>query len=157
MQTTTPTTTAACLRCGTDRPGEIKGRPRPRRRVGAGMTPERLADIRERATAATEGPWRSHDFGHAGEEEPSSIVVHTGKFDHSDLLTYDTETAVAWMPRWDRQESDNATFIAHARTDVPDLLAEVKRLTAENARLRERVDYCNDPSTWPTTLPGSPA
>ena len=38
-----------------------------------------------------------------------------------------------------------------------DLLTEVDRLTAENARLRERVDYCNDPSTWPTTLPGSPA
>lgn len=42
-----------------------------------------------------------------------------------------------------------------------DLLTEVDRLTAENARLRkavdDAVDYCNDPSTWPTTLPGSPA
>lgn len=118
------------------------------------MTPERLDEIRERVEAATEGPWRSHDFGHAGEEEPSSVVVHVGGFDHSDLLTHDTETAVAWMPRWDRQESDNATFIAHARTDVPDLLAEVARL---RERVTEAVDYCNDPSTWPTTLPGSPA
>ena len=96
----------------------------------SGMTRAALDAIRERVEAATEGPWHSHDFGHAGEEEPSSIVVHVGGFDHSDLLTYDTETAVAWMPRWERQESDNATFIAHARTDVPDLLAEVERLRA---------------------------
>lgn len=31
-------------------------------------------------------------------------------------------------------------FIAHARTDVPDLLAEVKRLTAKNARLRSGIE-----------------
>ena len=99
-----------------------------------------LDAIRERAEAATEGPWHSHDFGYAGEEEPSSIVVHVGRFDHSDLRHPDTETAVAWMPRWEGQESDNAAFIAHARTDVPDLLAEVERLTVENARLREEVD-----------------
>lgn len=103
------------------------------------LTPERLAEIRERATAATEGPWGSHDFGYAGEEEPSSIVVHTGEFDHSDLLTYDTETAVAWMPRWERQESDNATFIAYARTDVPALLAEVDRLREGVERVRGHV------------------
>ena len=98
--------------------------------MSSGLTTEQLAEIRERAEAATKGPWRSHDFGHAGEEEPSSIVVHVGKFDHSDLLTYDTETAVAWMPRWERQESDDAAFIAHARDDVPDLLSEVDRLRA---------------------------
>lgn len=106
----------------------------------SGLTRAALDAIRERAEAATEGPWHSHDFGHAGEEEPSSIVVHVGRFDHSDLRTHDTETAVAWMPRWEGQEHDNATFIAHARTDVPDLLAEVERLTVENARLREEVD-----------------
>lgn len=110
------------------------------------LTPERLDEIRERAEAATEGPWRSHDFGHAGEEEPSSIVVHVGRFDHSDLLTYDTETAVAYMPRWERQESDNATFIAHARTDVPDLLAEVDRLTAELATARAAWDEWKESS-----------
>lgn len=97
-------------------------------RAMTGMTRAALDAIRGRVEAATEGPWHSHDFGYAGEEEPSSIVVHVGRFDHSDLRTHDTETAVAWMPRWEGQESDNATFIAHARTDVPDLLAEVERL-----------------------------
>ena len=36
-------------------------------------------------------------------------------------------------------ESDR-DFIAHARTDVPALVAEVERLAAENARLRAEVD-----------------
>ena len=103
------------------------------------LSEERLREIEARAKSATDGPWGAHDFGHAGNEEPSSIVVHTGKFDHSDLCAFESETAVAWMPRWERQESENAEFIAHARTDVPDLLAEVKRLTAENARLREGI------------------
>ena len=93
-----------------------------------GMTPERLDEMRKRAEAATEGPWKASDFGHYGRGEPESIVVHTGEFDHSDLRTFESETAVAWMPRWEGQESDNATFIAHARADVPALLAEVERL-----------------------------
>ena len=103
----------------------------------SGLTRAALDAIRERAEAATEGPWNSHDFGYAGEEEPSSIVVHVGRFDHSDLRTHDTETAVAWMPRWEGQEHDNATFIAHARADVPDLLAEVERLRAGIEALRK--------------------
>lgn len=89
------------------------------------MDAERIEAIRGRVEAAIEGPWDRHDFGYAGEQEPSSIVVHTGKFDWEAVR--DGETVIAGMG-WDAQENANAEFIAHARTDVPDLLAEVERL-----------------------------
>jgi len=86
-------------------------------------------DIRAALAAATPGPWRTHDFGHPGEQEPSSIVVHTGKFDWNDVQDPDGTSAIAWMPAWGRQDSDNAHLIANAPTWLADLLAEVDRLT----------------------------
>lgn len=73
---------------------------------------ERLA----RADGATEGPWHRHDFGHSGEQEPSSIVVHTGKFDWQAI--YDGESVVASMG-WDAPQDSDAEFIAAARTEHP--------------------------------------
>ena len=35
---------------------------------------------------------------------------------------------------------NDADFIAHARTDIPLLLAEVERLTAENAKLKKALE-----------------
>lgn len=84
---------------------------------------EFLAAVQARAEAATDGPWSHHDFGHAGEQEPSSIAIHTGRFDWTDLRDPEGTSAVAWMAAWDLQESRNAEFIAAARTDVPRLVA----------------------------------
>ena len=84
---------------------------------------DRLDKIQARADAATDGPWSSHAFGYSGDGEPSSIVVHHGKFNWQAVR--DGEF-VASMPRWDAQESDDAVFIAHARTDVPALVAAVR-------------------------------
>ena len=71
-----------------------------------GMTPERLAEIRARAEAATEGPW----FGSAG-----GLYIYGA--------TPGDEVARTNRPA-------DATFIAAARTDVPELVAEVEWLTA---------------------------
>lgn len=87
----------------------------------------RLAQMRDRLADATEGPWSRHDFGYAGEQEPSSIVVHTGKFDWK--AVYDGETVVASMG-WDAPQDADAEFIAHARTDLPDLLGAVQDVLA---------------------------
>lgn len=107
------------------------------------MDSDRLAEIRQRADAATPGPWSRHDFGFAGQDEPSSIVVFQGiEFDWRAVM-YDNEF-VCQMPTWDRQEDDDALFIAHARQDVPDLLAEVDRLAAENADLRRTIAQYTD-------------
>ena len=107
------------------------------------MTPERLAEIRQRADVATPGPWSRHDFAFAGQDEPSSIVVFRGtEFDWNAVM-YDNEF-VCEMPTWDRQEDDDALFISHARQDVPDLIAEVDRLAAENRDLRAKLSAYAD-------------
>ena len=72
------------------------------------MTPERLAEIEARANAATPGPWEAWDRGigfevHVNGEELNSEFRET--FRQAD-----------------------AEFIAEARTDVPALLVEVRRL-----------------------------
>ena len=95
---------------------------------------DRLAEIQARADAATDGPWAAHAFGYPGQEEPSSIVVHRGNFDWQAIS--DGEF-VASMPMWDRQESDDADFIAHARTDVPALVAALRAVLAKCARVRQ--------------------
>ncbi|QPA56281.1 ead/Ea22-like family protein [Lysinibacillus sphaericus] len=96
------------------------------------MKQEQLNAIKERVAKATPGEWRSMDTGHVrkhysvGNEE--EFVAHT----------YDV---------------NDAEFIAHARKDVPALVAEVERLrelikelacdTAENTAIflrKVRVD-----------------
>jgi hypothetical protein len=85
------------------------------------LTPERLAGIRDRVDATPRGPWHTEYFGDAG--YPQRIANDAA------ILIADTHeggTGLRPIPE----------FIAHARTDVPDLLAEVDRLTAENGRAR---------------------
>jgi hypothetical protein len=95
------------------------------------LSDERLAEIEKRCAAATPGPW----------EWPA---------DHCDRFT-----VVAWSdgPRWGTprdvtvqpegrtyaQAEADAAFVARARTDVPDLVAEVRRLRAVERELRGHV------------------
>lgn len=82
------------------------------------MTPQtgpelRLDEIEARANAATPGPWTvSEDY--------SDVVGPEG----DQLASY-------WNPT---SETRNGEFIAHARTDVPALVAEIRRLRAELAQ-----------------------
>ncbi|MFB7910156.1 hypothetical protein ACFC1T_27340 [Kitasatospora sp. NPDC056076] len=76
-----------------------------------------LDAIQTRLDAATEGPWTTDD---------SEIVA-------------EVIAPASWVARTDGDgEADraNAEFIAHARQDVPALLARVRQLEAENERLR---------------------
>ncbi|NIH87691.1 hypothetical protein [Amycolatopsis granulosa] len=95
-----------------------------------------LDAIEERVSAATPGPWYFHlldddwsmslvavstvpDSEHTGgraEFDPGTVVAGT-------LVQHPRYVDVADQ-RWD----ENAQFIAAARTDVPRLLAEVRRL-----------------------------
>jgi hypothetical protein len=74
------------------------------------MTPERLAEIRARAEAATPGPWRvvGRDFAIKG-------------FPQVELPTKEQHYFPVNFPC-------DADFIAAARTDIPDLLAYVDAL-----------------------------
>lgn len=86
------------------------------------MTDEELAEIAARADAAAVGPWHSskHDdfYGIVRDgQRPRCIAVL------SNLATEMSQLAL------------DAEFIAHARDDVPKLVAEVQRLREECERL----------------------
>lgn len=89
------------------------------------MTPERLAEIEALVAAATPGPWSDCGDGDIlGDND--EIIVGTTIF-----LRNPSES--------DREyRLKDAGFIAAARTAVPELLAEVRRLEAELAE-QERV------------------
>lgn len=82
------------------------------------ITDQQLDEIEARTTAASLGPW-------------------TVSEDYSDVLSPDgDQLASYWNPT---AETRNGEFIAHAREDVPALLAEVRRLRAEAAELSTDV------------------
>ena len=91
------------------------------------ITPERLAEIEARANAATEGPWMAGtvegiDYG---------AVYGAPETDECGI------TAIPWLVDDLSRYPGTAEFIAAARTDVPALLAEVRRLQAAVERVRE--------------------
>ncbi|MFE0039379.1 hypothetical protein [Streptomyces sp. NPDC059015] len=82
---------------------------------------DRLAEIAARAEAASTGPWMSD--GAEIYSAPNGYI--------------DTEQWVAETLNLDNEKASkaNAAFIAHARADVPWLLAEIRRLQNEVAEL----------------------
>jgi hypothetical protein len=85
------------------------------------LTPERRAEIRDRVDATPRGPWHTEYFGDAG--YPQRIANDAA------ILIADTHeggTGLRPIPE----------FIAHARTDVPDLLAALVEAYDEIARLK---------------------
>ena len=86
------------------------------------MTAAELDAIEQRAHAATEGPWEAsaHRTGHYLVICPDCGV--RGGYERAD-----------------------AEFIAHARSDVPALVAEVRRLRAMEQRVREYARHLARP------------
>ena len=70
------------------------------------MTLARLAEIRARCEKATKGPW------HRGPFYLTDIESRTGRVAECQLMT--------------PQGAEDADFIAHAREDIPALLAALK-------------------------------
>ena len=101
-----------------------------------------LDAIRARCEAATPGPWTAYNANEGTEYQPAWEVAndafHNPPADEdAPWIAVHLETGI----------KDDAEFIAHAREDVPALLAalassraEVERLTRENARLTDVVD-----------------
>ncbi len=81
------------------------------------MTDDELQQIRERADAASPGPWRS--FWEGRDHLGGSSCIVTGP---PGRTGDDLEIIGATM--------EDQDFVAHAREDVPRLLAEVERLRA---------------------------
>lgn len=103
-----------------------------------GLSRVELAAIRERAEHATPGPWhvRLLDDTHAMGLVAVSTVPDTGwgerwpEFDHGEIVAATLIQAPRYVDVADQRWDENAAFIAHAREDVPRLLAEVERLRA---------------------------
>lgn len=79
------------------------------------MDTKALQEIKAREQAATPGPW----------EKLSFYICNKNK------------TVIAGVG-----VRENAQFIAHARTDIPALVAEVERLMAENSAGKEANKSC---------------
>ena len=89
------------------------------------MTSLDLAAIRQRVEKATEGPWNTgFDY-----EKNDPTVLTPGHLEHTIDYTL-TEGGL-------EHGKADAEFIAHAREDIPALLAEIDRLNATIQRVRE--------------------
>ena len=117
------------------------------------MNAERLEQIKERAEKAVAGPWTV--------ENPmdSPAVIANG---HKQAYDWDFIAHIETGKAKHSVKADrNASFIAHARQDIPDLLAEIERLTTritaletENERLLEALKfYCDDHQKNPNLGP----
>jgi hypothetical protein len=123
------------------------------------LTDEELDAIEARAAAATEGPWRSRRASldaAAPDEPPACWGIAAGKETwhqnkgnfHPKDARYPVDEVHVVEIGYDRDyytpeaaipiEAD-AEFIAHARTDVPALLAEVRQLRAAHVALASLV------------------
>ena len=93
-----------------------------------------LAAIRARVEAATGGPWEVDDSGFEVEVNDSTLTLS---------LYIDREPASAHeRAHGPKMSPEDATFIAHARTDIPALLGLVEHLLADGEHVRrERNDY----------------
>lgn len=97
------------------------------------LTEQQLADIETRANAATPGPWCTDSWEiYQGTEYEPGISMWIG------------ETCRGTTSP--EQDSSDAEFVAAARTDVPALLAEVRRLRAESERRTEDLAAADNPT-----------
>ena len=85
------------------------------------MGAKRIEEIRQRAEAATEGPWEYVSQTEDEYEMPKFVSPEHTIMDFGDCtMFYPTEGTPP--------DNADAEFLAHAREDIPALLAEVYRL-----------------------------
>ena len=93
------------------------------------MTREQLDAIRARVDAATPGPWYADSCLDVYTEQVREIDPDIGIELYKTVYSHHTAGPEGTQPWHDTH------FMAHAREDVPALLAEVERLTAERDAL----------------------
>lgn len=91
------------------------------------MTDEELAAIEARANAATPGPWRDEGPDERRPRYPHDAIV--GPAEDCGIPAMIAKARGFYHSA--EVETANSQFIAHAREDVPALVAEVRRLRAE--------------------------
>ncbi|MFS0832015.1 hypothetical protein ABC337_15295 [Arthrobacter sp. 1P04PC] len=115
------------------------------------MTPEQLDAIQARVDAATEGPWRvEHDNADDYEaginygdypyalHGPKNASLTTEQLERPFLQDYKNRVS-----EMSEMTDADAEFIAHARTDVPALLALVRSQQAQIERVEAAIRDCS--------------
>lgn len=111
----------------------------------SGLTDDEIREIEQRAAAATPGPWfvRQLDDDYAMSLVAVSIAPDTGQgerwpdFDHREIVAATLVQQPRYVDVADQQWDENAEFIAHAREDIPRLLAEIRRLRSRQEGAHE--------------------
>ncbi len=115
---------------------------------GARLTADDLEAIRDRANAATVGPWEVWDEAEYGEyggiayKYLAGVQVAPAARVNTAIFRYDDE--------YNGEMLENAQFIAHAREDVPSLLDEIAALTTERDQARAEADAAMGEHRWST-------
>jgi hypothetical protein len=112
-----------------------------------GLSDERLAEIESRCAAATPEPWLWYDPDQVSQgvtvNAESLCAPSVPAYTYKDRrpIVHDPGHLVLSVLNADEIEGSTADafFIAHARADVPALLAEVRRLRAVERELRGHV------------------
>lgn len=128
------------------------------------LSTEREQEIRERAAAATPGPWGLYDDG-TGRYDIAADLEDTGHgFRCRRQIVQTLDEPIDNDPAhrdWTGEDDDDqiladAEFIAHAREDVPALLAEIDRLRARIAEQGARAYRELVPAAEPKQPPMDP-
>ena len=95
------------------------------------MTEKELQKIKERCEKATPGPWKALNIPYNGYDDPE-IVTKDG--------TYICQTTYDMQSQSEKHNVDeDMEFIAHAREDIPKLIAEVEKLKKKVKQLRKKI------------------
>jgi len=99
------------------------------------MDDARLQEIRERAEKATVGPWK-------WVAEDVSVLALYGPRDSEDHVLWSQicEACQKHQNRCTAPSDADASFIAHARRDIPDLLDHIDTLKAEMATTKGSLE-----------------
>lgn len=95
--------------------------------------------IRARLAAATPGPWEAHCDD---DMDDPTIVAPSLRDPHEDRPRYVAQTAYDNLSRTTLNSAADAAFIAHARTDIPLLLAALDEARAEVVAQATRIEDC---------------
>lgn len=103
------------------------------------MTAERIAEIKAREGKATPGPWVANEYASGVDLGYKPDHERTWGYGCGNDFVCDLNDGEYHEYCSQEEQRANAEFITHARQDIPDLLAEVERLRAENKRLERQV------------------
>jgi hypothetical protein len=102
------------------------------------LTQEQLEAIRQRARNATPGPWGTGD-GY----EQSSRGNYVWSVENGVIVCAEQDGTDCVL------DTNDATFIAYARTDIPALLEHIEALEAENHRYKRAFEIITESNIRP--------